>query len=39
VYYGLRDDEIVVLIGGGNKASQKRDIAKAKDLWRRFNED
>jgi putative addiction module killer protein len=39
VYYGLRGDEIVVLIGGGSKASQKRDIARAKDLWRRFNED
>ena len=39
VYYGLKGDETVVLIGGGDKASQKRDIAKAKKLWREFNED
>ena len=32
VYYGLKGDEIVVLIGGGDKASQKRDIEKAKEL-------
>jgi putative addiction module killer protein len=38
VYYGLKGDEIVVLIGGGNKASQKRDIEKAKELWRKYYE-
>ncbi len=38
VYYGLKGEEIVVLIGGGDKASQKRDIEKAKDLWRRYYE-
>jgi putative addiction module killer protein len=38
VYYGLRGDEVVVLIGGGDKASQKKDIDKAKILWRRYSE-
>ena len=38
VYYGLKGDEIVVLIGGGDKASQKRDIEKAKELWRKYYE-
>ena len=36
VYYGLKGDELVVLIGGGNKGSQKRDIQKAKELWRNW---
>ncbi len=34
VYYGLKGKELVVLIGGGDKGSQKRDIIKAKELWR-----
>jgi len=34
VYYGLRGNELVVLIGGGDKSTQKRDIEKAKELWR-----
>jgi putative addiction module killer protein len=38
VYYGMQGPEIVVLIGGGDKSSQKRDIARAKDLWRRYYE-
>jgi putative addiction module killer protein len=38
VYYGLKGDEIIVLIGGGDKASQKRDIEKAKELWRKYYE-
>jgi putative addiction module killer protein len=38
VYYGLKGDELVVLIGGGSKASQKKDIDRAKVLWRKYNE-
>ena len=38
VYYGLKGEEIIVLIGGGDKASQKKDIEKAKDLWRKYYE-
>lgn len=38
VYYGLKGSELVVLIGGGDKGSQKKDIDKAKVLWRQYNE-
>lgn len=38
VYYGLRGSELVILIGGGNKSTQKKDIEKAKILWRQYNE-
>lgn len=38
VYYGLKGDEIVVLLGGGDKASQRRDIERAKELWRKYCE-
>src|SRR5580658_8661131 len=33
VYYGLRGQEIVVLLGGGDKSSQARDIRRAQQLW------
>jgi putative addiction module killer protein len=36
VYYGIRGQEIVVLIGGGDKSSQQRDIRRAQQLWRQF---
>ncbi len=36
VYYGLKGNELVVLIGGGDKGSQKRDIKIAKELWRNW---
>ena len=32
VYYTERDGEIVVLLAGGDKSSQKQDIEKAKQL-------
>lgn len=32
LYYAKRGNEIVLLLIGGNKASQQRDIAKAKKL-------
>jgi putative addiction module killer protein len=36
VYYGLHGQKIVVLIGGGDKRSQTRDIRRAHDLWHQF---
>lgn len=36
VYYGLRGQKIVVLIGGGDKRSQSRDIRRAQELWQQF---
>ncbi|MGH7976421.1 MAG: type II toxin-antitoxin system RelE/ParE family toxin [Limisphaerales bacterium] len=36
VYYGLHGQKIVVLIGGGEKRSQSRDIRRAQQLWQQF---
>ena len=36
VYYGLKGDELVILIGGGDKSSQKQDIKRARELWRKW---
>lgn len=33
VYFGKEGDTIVVLLVGGNKGSQERDIAKAQRYW------
>lgn len=33
VYYGKKGDAIVVLLIGGDKKSQTRDIEKAKNYW------
>jgi len=37
VYYGKRGNTVVVLLGGGDKASQDTDIVKAKAIWVRIN--
>jgi putative addiction module killer protein len=34
IYYVLEDDEIVLLLGGGDKRTQIRDIHKAKKIWK-----
>ena len=36
VYYGLHGRKIVVLVGGGDKRSQPRDIRRAQELWQQF---
>jgi putative addiction module killer protein len=36
VYYGLEDSKIVLLLCGGNKSSQKKDIARASQMWKEF---
>ena len=36
VYYGLHGRKVVVLLGGGDKRSQPRDIRRAQQLWRQF---
>lgn len=38
VYFGKDDSQLVILLIGGDKDSQKRDIAKAKTYWRDYNE-
>ncbi len=32
VYFGLQDGRLVILLAGGDKGSQRRDIARARDL-------
>ena len=39
VYYGLKSQELVILIGGGDKGSQKRDIDRAIELWRNWSDE
>lgn len=36
VYYGLQGRQIVILLGGGDKRSQSRDIRRAQLLWKEF---
>jgi len=36
VYYGLHGQTVVVLLGGGDKRSQLRDIRRAQELWQQF---
>ncbi|MSP36914.1 MAG: type II toxin-antitoxin system RelE/ParE family toxin [Deltaproteobacteria bacterium] len=39
VYFGPDGLFLVVLLCGGDKGSQKRDIAQAKKLWREYHAD
>jgi len=34
VYFKEKDGRIIVLLVGGDKSSQKKDIVKAKEIWR-----
>ena len=36
VYYGLQGQQIVILLGGGDKSTQARDIRRAQQLWQQF---
>lgn len=38
VYYAEFDPVVVVLLCGGDKSTQRRDIAKAKQYWNDFKE-
>lgn len=38
VYYGQRGEELVIILGGGDKSSQDRDIQAAKKLWDEWKE-
>jgi putative addiction module killer protein len=36
VFFGKKGNEVVLIINGGNKGSQKRDIAKAQEYWKDY---
>lgn len=38
VYYGKDGDKVILILSGGDKKSQKKDISKAKEYWRLYNE-
>jgi len=38
IYYGLRGKQVVILLGGGDKSTQTRDIHRAQQLWQQFME-
>lgn len=37
VYYGLDGTHIVILLAGGSKATQQKDIDAAKKYWEQYN--
>lgn len=38
VYFGKDEEKIILLLCGGDKSNQKRDIEKAKEYWRQYHE-
>jgi putative addiction module killer protein len=36
VYFGLQGQRVVILLGGGDKSTQARDIRRAQQLWQQF---
>lgn len=39
IYYGIEENKIVLLLCGGDKSSQKKDIKKAIAYWKNYLED
>jgi len=39
IYFGLERDHVVLLLLGGDKSAQDRDIARAKTLWKRYQQE
>ena len=37
VYFKKKSGEIIVLLIGGDKSTQHKDIAKAKEIWKKLN--
>jgi putative addiction module killer protein len=37
IYFKEKDEKIVILLVGGDKSSQDKDIKKAKEIWEKLN--
>lgn len=37
VYFKEKDGKVIVLLIAGDKSTQQKDIAKAKEIWRKLN--
>jgi putative addiction module killer protein len=38
IYFGFEEQQIIILFCGGNKKTQTKDIKKAQEYWRNYNE-
>ncbi len=38
VYFGKDGDTLIILLGGGTKKRQRKDIEAAQDLWREYKQ-
>ena len=36
VYFGRDGDALIILLGGGTKTRQQKDIQRAQDLWQEY---
>lgn len=39
VYFGMQDEDLVLLLIGGDKSSQSKDIKRAKEFWLTYTKD
>ena len=39
IYFGRIGNTVIVLVGGGDKNTQNKDIAKAKAIWRQYKDE
>jgi putative addiction module killer protein len=39
IYFGRVGSTVIVLLGGGDKSTQARDIKEAQDLWRQYKDE
>lgn len=39
IYFGEQQSKLILLLTGGDKSSQTKDITKAKQFWKTFQED
>jgi putative addiction module killer protein len=36
VYFGIKEEKLIILLCGGDKGAQSRDIKQAKNYWRNY---